>query len=236
MVQILVITPVKDALDNTLQTAKAIAASTLEVEHVIFNDFSSYETTKALTENAKNLGYRLVNLEDHVNTVSPNYKVVLQMAQKEALSKNLPLIVVESDVEVKPDTFRQMLDFSNLHKKSGLIGAITVGYDGQVNFPYLKFKDVKEPVVKTKRSLSFCCTLFTSSFMQEYDFQHLDNSKDWYDTFMSYKAVELGYENFILMDTPVLHKPHGSRPWKMLKYSNPIKYYWKKFWGGKDKI
>ncbi|MBT0811046.1 glycosyltransferase [Litoribacter ruber] len=236
MAQILVITPVKDALENTLQTAKAISASSLELEHVIYNDFSSQETRRALEENSGDLGYRLVNLEDVVDTPSPNYKVVLQMAQKEALKRGLPLVVVESDVEVKQHTLKQMLDFSKLHKNSGLIGAITVNFDGEVNFPYLKFKDVKEPVVKTTRSLSFCCTLFTPEFMGKYDFKNLDNSKDWYDTFMSYKSVELGFDNFILMETPVLHKPHGSRPWKMLKYSNPIKYYWKKFWGGKDKI
>jgi hypothetical protein len=64
----------------------------------------------------------------------------------------------------------------------------------------------------------------------------LDHSKDWYDTFMSKKAVELGFDNYVLMPTPVLHKPHGSRPWKLLKYSNPFKYYILKFWKGRDKI
>lgn len=37
-------------------------------------------------------------------------------------------------------------------------------------------------------------------------------------------------------DAPVWHRPHGSRPWKQLKYSNPMKYYFFKFWKGLDKI
>ena len=35
---------------------------------------------------------------------------------------------------------------------------------------------------------------------------------------------------------PVLHRPHQSRPWKQLKYKNPLKYYWLKFTKGLDKI
>jgi len=236
MSDILVVTPVKDSLDNTLQTAEAIAASGVGVHHVIYNDFSSEGTKKALTDRAGDIGYRLVNLEEVTDSPSPNYKLVLQMAQKEALEKGVPLVVVESDVVVEKDTFRQMLDFLHSHADAGLIGAITVGYDGQVNFPYLKFKGGKDSVIETSRSLSFCCTLFSPSFLQSYDFKQLDDTKDWYDTFISYKAVENGFKNYVLRESPVLHKPHGSRPWKMLKYTNPVKYYWRKFWGGKDKI
>ena len=64
----------------------------------------------------------------------------------------------------------------------------------------------------------------------------LDDTKDWYDTTISQTSISLGFKNYVLMDVQVLHKPHGSRPWKMLKYSQPLKYYWKKFWHGKDKI
>jgi len=34
----------------------------------------------------------------------------------------------------------------------------------------------------------------------------------------------------------VWHRPHSSRPWKQLKYTNPLKYYWLKFTKGLDKI
>jgi len=40
----------------------------------------------------------------------------------------------------------------------------------------------------------------------------------------------------LLTNVPVLHLPHSSRPWKMLKYTNPLKYYWKKYTKGLDKI
>ncbi|GAB3660362.1 glycosyltransferase family 2 protein [Echinicola sediminis] len=236
MVQALVITPVKNSIETTLETAQAIQASSVAVEHKIFNDFSTEETKVQLDKNAPGIGYQLVHLEEVTDTPSPNYKLVLQMAQKEAREKGLPLIVVESDVTVEPDTISKMLAFYQNKEKVGLVGAITVGYDKKVNFPYLKFKEVKEEVIETKRSLSFCCTLFSPEFLEAYDFMSLDDAKDWYDTFISKKALELGYKNYVLMNAPVLHKPHGSRPWKQLKYKNPLKYYFLKFWKGLDKI
>jgi GT2 family glycosyltransferase len=117
-----------------------------------------------------------------------------------------------------------------------LVGSVTVDEKGVVNFPYLKFKGVKESVIDTSRSLSFCCTLFSTDFLKAYDFIGLDEAKDWYDTFISKKSIELGFKNHVLMNAPVWHRPHASRPWKQLKYSNPLKYYFLKFWKGLDKI
>ena len=236
MSKVLVITPVKNSVESTLECAQAIAESTFHAKHIIFNDFSSGETKEKLTQEKGRIGYQLVHLEDITDTPSPNYKLVLQMAQKESISLGLPLMVVESDVIIKENTIQEMIDFMREKPKAGLIGAVTVGEDNNVNFPYLKFKSTKEPVIKTQRSLSFCCTLFSPSFLEKYDFMELDDTKDWYDTFMSKKSNELGFENYVLMNSPVLHRPHGSRPWKLLKYSNPFKYYFLKFWKGRDKI
>lgn len=236
MSEILVITPVKNSVESTLECAQAIADSSCSVKHIIFNDFSSEETKQRLEKEREKIGYQLIHLEDITNKPSPNYKLVLQTAQKEAIKLGLPLIVVESDVIIEKNTIREMMDFLGINPKSGLIGAVTVGEDGKVNFPYLKFKSSKEPVIKTQRSLSFCCTLFSPPFLKKYDFMELDDTKDWYDTFMSKKSSELGFDNYILMNSPVLHRPHGSRPWKLLKYSNPFKYYFLKFWKGRDKI
>ncbi|WP_186753780.1 glycosyltransferase [Echinicola salinicaeni] len=236
MAQVLVITPVKNSIETTLETAKAIQESTVSVEHKIFNDFSTAQTKAELDRQLPVIGYKVLHLEEVTDTPSPNYKLVLQMAQKEAIEKGLPLLVVESDVTVEKDTIAKMLDFYLQNQDVGLVGAITVGYDKKVNFPYLKFKDVKDEVIDTKRSLSFCCTLFSKEFLAAYDFMALDDAKDWYDTFISKKAIELGFKNYVLMTAPVLHKPHGSRPWKQLKYKNPLKYYFLKFWKGLDKI
>ena len=117
-----------------------------------------------------------------------------------------------------------------------MVGAVTVDYDGKINFPYLKFKNKKREPIETERSLSFCCTLLSNAFLSHYNFEHMDKSKDWFDTTISYASLENGFRNYVLLDSPVLHKPHGSRPWKQLKYTNPLKYYWLKFTKRRDKI
>ena len=236
MAEVLVITPVKNSIETTLDTARAIAASDVSVRHVIFNDFSTTETKASLEASKSEIGYELIHIEDLTDHPSPNYKLVLQLAQKMALESKLPLLVVESDVVLKSDTISSLLSFQNKSKKSGLVGSVTVDEKGVVNFPYLKFKGVKEPVIQTNRSLSFCCTLFSLEFLQSFDFTGLDEAKDWYDTFISKKSIELGFENTVLMNAPVWHRPHASRPWKQLKYTNPLKYYFLKFWKGLDKI
>ncbi len=236
MAEVLVITPVKNSIITTLETAEAIRSSSVKVHHKIFNDFSTAETKAILDQNVPTIGYEVIHLEDVTDTPSPNYKLVLQMAQREALEKDLPLLVVESDVTVGKYTIERLLEFYRKNKNVGLVGAITTDVSGKVNFPYLKFQNVKKEVIETHRSLSFCCTLFSKEFLNTFDFTQLDDAKDWYDTFISKKALDLGFKNYVLMSAPVLHKPHGSRPWKQLKYSNPLKYYFLKFWKGLDKI
>jgi hypothetical protein len=236
MAEVLVITPVKNSIETTLDTAKAVAASDISVRHVIFNDFSTSETKASLEKNKSRIGYELIHLEDLTDHPSPNYKLVLQMAQKMSLEAGLPLLVVESDVVIKRNTISSLLTYKNKSAKSGLVGSVTVDEAGVVNFPYLKFKGVEDQVIPTRRSLSFCCTLFSLNFLKSYDFAGLDEAKDWYDTFISKKSIELGFENTVLMSAPVWHRPHASRPWKQLKYTNPIKYYFLKFWKGLDKI
>lgn len=236
MAEVLVITPVKDSIATTLETAMAISASTVKFSHKIYNDFSEEATKKTLEENSSFIGYELVNLEDITDSPSPNYRLILQLAQQEALAKNLPLLIIESDVVIKNNTIEQLMKFYGQHRQAGLMGAITTDECGVVNFPYLKFKNHKEAVIQTTRSLSFCCTLISKDFLHKYDFKNLNSSKDWFDTHISYKALELGFKNYVLMDVPVWHRPHGSRPWKSLKYKNPIKYYLTKFLYGKDKI
>lgn len=236
MAQVLVITPVKNSIETTLDTARAIASSSISHRHIIFNDFSTQETKDRLESTKTEIGFELIHLEDLTDHPSPNYKLVLQHAQKIALEAKIPLLVIESDVVVQEGTIEELLDFARNNLKTGLVGSVTVDEGGEVNFPYLKFKGKSEKIIKTNRSLSFCCTLFTTQFLEKFDFTELDEAKDWYDTFISKKAIELDFENYVLMNAPVWHRPHGSRPWKQLKYSNPLKYYFLKFWKGLDKI
>ncbi|MCH7412907.1 glycosyltransferase family 2 protein [Belliella sp. R4-6] len=236
MVKAVVITPVKNAIETTLDTAKAISESDIKVKHIIFNDFSSEDTREKLEANRAIFGYELIHLEDFVSKPSPNYDYVLQKGQSIALDEKLPMIIVESDVVVKKDTFSRLLDFLALNEKSGMIGAITVDEVGMTNFPYLKFKNEKKNVIQTERSLSFCCTLISLPLLKQFDLNRLERSKDWFDTTISKMSINLGFRNFVLNDVQVWHRPHGSRPWKQLKYTNPIKYYWQKFILGRDKI
>ena len=232
----IIVTPVKNALENTLTTIKKVSKSNISVKHFVYNDFSDEETLKGLEQNKNEFDYTLINLSEILNTPSPNYKYVLQDAQRKALAASIPLIIVESDVEVEPDTFEKMMNALVQNENPGLIGAITVDENKDVNFPYLKFKNKKEKLFKTDRSLSFCCTLFSLAFLKANDLMLLQEGKDWYDTSISQQAISLGFTNYILMNAPVLHKPHGSRPWKKLKYSNPLKYYFQKLLKGRDKI
>lgn len=72
--------------------------------------------------------------------------------------------------------------------------------------------------------------------MERFDFDRLDASKNWFDVTISHEALKAGFRNYLFTTLPVLHRPHGSRPWKLLKYKNPLKYYWLKYTKGLDKI
>ena len=101
-----IITPVKDSIDFTLETVKAVLASRTNVPftYTIYNDFSTAENTARLEAASKELGFRLVNLSDLTDHPSPNYLLVLQVAQREALAEDAGLLIVESDVVVKENT------------------------------------------------------------------------------------------------------------------------------------
>src|SRR5690606_40355734 len=154
-IKAIVITPVKDAIENTMETIRAVHGSSTAVQHIVYNDFSLAET-KAILENQKSvLGYQLIHLEDLTNHPSPNYRRVLQDAQQQALRENLPLIIVESDVIVKVDTFERLLSYYGHHDNAGLIGAVTVDENNTINFPYLRFNDHCHGAdsIETKKSL-----------------------------------------------------------------------------------
>lgn len=232
----IVVTPVKNSLENTLETVKSIKNSNQDFLYYIYDDFSDEAVSRSLAENASVYDYTYIHLSTLTNTPSPNYFTVLKDAQKKAVASNLPLIIVESDVEVQSNTLTELITFCNQNQQIGMVGAITVDYNNEVNFPYLKFKGKKKEPIETNRSLSFCCTLLSLDYLKKYSFENLDQSKDWFDTTISYASIENGFKNFVLLNIPVLHKPHGSRPWKQLKYTNPLKYYWLKLTKGRDKI
>jgi hypothetical protein len=236
MYEALVITPVKDSLDKTIESVQSIHQSDISFLYFIYNDFSTEETTRKLEQIRNQFNFELINLSEITETPSPNYRLVLQMAQKKAIELNIPLIIIESDVEVKTDTLKELVRYSKELSECGMVAAITKDREGKINFPYLNFKSLKKDIVKTRHSLSFCCTLLTSELLKRYDFKSLSTEKHWYDVSISRKSIQLGLNNYLVISLSVLHKPHSSRPWKQLKYQNPLKYYYHKLIKHLDRI
>lgn len=237
MKDIILITPVKDSLNTLKQTIRSITSSVVHTEYVIFDDYSSPETRQWLEQHSDEYGYRVVGVEKYSAKKSPNYRTILILAREMALQKNADLVIIESDVTVNPETITGLRQLSETLPEAGLIGAITVNEEGEVNYPYWYFADDgKTGTYFSERRISFCCTLLTNSFLQRFNFNELPENRDWFDVPITRKARKMGFKNYISKDLPVLHHPHGSRPWKLLKYKSPLLYYLKKFVFRRDRI
>jgi hypothetical protein len=234
--EVLVITPVKDSPETTRKTIDAVSKSDGDYQYIVFNDFSAAETRHLLEESQRESGFKLINLEEITTTPSPNYKLILQTARLLALSENKPLLIIESDVIIQQTTIKELLDISSQLTKPGLIGAVTTDMAGNFNFPYAYVKKRAKLWQKTNRSISFCCTLVSLELLKAFDFSQLPADKDWYDIFISHQSKKAGFNNYLITGIQVLHLPHSSRPWKQLKYSHPLKYYFYKLTKRRDRI
>ena len=233
-----IITPVKDSIDSTLETVRAVMASQLDVPYTytLYNDFSTPENTQRLEEASREMDFQLVNLSDLTDHPSPNYLFVLQRERKMCLEEDAALLIVESDVIVRPDTLQGLWNGALKHEDAGVVASVTVDDAGNINYPYLYAKGKENQVLDTRRHCSFCCSLLTTELLRRVDFDKLDGTKSWFDVTISHRSLEAGLHNYLFTSLPVIHRPHGSRPWKQLKYKNPLKYYWLKFTKGLDKI
>ena len=233
-----IITPVKDSIELTLETVKSVLESDITVPYTytVYNDFSAEENTRRLAKAAEEMGFNLVNLSDITTHPSPNYLLVLQTTRRKAIAEDAGLLIVESDVTVRSHTIQALYDGALERNDCAIAAAVTVDEDGAVNYPYLYAKSHYGDVFATKKHCSFCCSLLKPEFLRAFDFDTLDASKNWFDVTISHEAVKAGFSNYLFASLPVLHRPHSSRPWKQLKYKNPLKYYWLKFTRGLDKI
>lgn len=236
MAEAIVITPVKDSIETLKLTIEAISKTESNVDYYVFNDFSEPETKIYLESAKQKYGFHLIHLEDVTSNPSPNYKLVLETSQKLALQNNIPLIIIESDVIVKPDTIPTLIKIAKEEANAGMIGAITVDREGKYNFPYTFEKVKSNETIITSHSLSFCCTLITPQFLRKFKFESLSPNKDWFDVHISQQSRKLGFKNYLAKGSEVIHLPHSSRPWKNLKYTNPFLYYLKKIFLRRDKI
>lgn len=231
MVEPFIIMPVKDSLETAEQTIRAIVASGHTL--TVYDDNSTDENAARLDSLRDELGIQVVHIREVLDHPSPNYRWVLNEAQHAAIEKSQDLVIIESDVIVKADTISRLQQA--VSKDVGMVAAVTVNEEGKVNFPYEYAQKIKTDGVCKKR-FSFCCTLLTKAFLKAYSFEQLDPTKNWYDVHISHMSVKMGFENVLQVSNPVLHKPHSSRPWKQLKYTNPLLYYWRKLTQRRDKI
>ena len=226
-----IVMPVKDSIQTAEKAIRAIVASGHTL--TVYDDYSTAETAARLNELQAELKIRVIHISDHLDHPSPNYRWVLIQAQREAIEKKQHLVIIESDVIIRPDTISRLQQA--VQDKIGMVAAVTVNEAGEINFPYEYARHTKEDRPCKKR-FSFCSTLLTYALLQAYDFEQLDPSKNWYDVTISHQSLQLGFENMLQISNRVLHLPHSSRPWKKLKYTNPLLYYWRKFTQGRDKI
>ena len=238
MKSIQVVTPVKDSIDTALQTIDAVLASEVTVPMTLFvyNDNSTPENSELLKRMSIEKGFELINLSDLTSHPSPNYLTVLQTTQKKALADDAALIIVESDVVVARNTLQALFDGAAQRPDCGIAAAVTVDESGRINYPYKKFQGQENRVIDTRQHCSFCCSLLSPALLGAYSFDRLNPDKHWYDVTISHASLDCGLHNYLFTNIPVIHRPHSSRPWKQLKYTNPIKYYWRKFTKGFDKI
>lgn len=227
----LIIMPVKDSLQIAEEAIRAVVGSGHTL--TVYDDNSTRENAARLDALRDELGIEVVHIAEHTDHPSPNYRWVLIDAQRVCIEQGKNLVIVESDVIVHAETIERMQQAVTDH--TGLVAAVTTDKDGKVNFPYEYAKRIQEDDVCKKR-FSFCCTLLTNAFLQTYDFEQLDEKKNWYDVHISHVSQKLGFRNILQVSNPVVHKPHSSRPWKQLKYTNPLLYYWRKLTKGLDKI
>ena len=225
--------PVKDSLDTARVAIEAVLQSP-DADLTVYNDFSTAENTVTLQAMATEKGFRLINWAERTDHPSPNYRLTLQDAQERAMQEDAHLVIVESDVTVQPDTISRLV--SEVKEGVGMVAAVTVDTDDNINFPYLYATKLKGNVINTTKRFSFCCTLLTLDFLKAYSFKQLDPEKSWYDVTISHMSTHLGFSNLLMLNNHVLHRPHSSRPWKQLKYTNPLKYYWQKITRKRDRI
>ena len=232
-----IIMPVKDSIEMAEKAIHAIVDSGHTL--CIYDDNSIPENAQRLDAIATEKNAKVVHISNLTDHPSPNYRLVLQLAQQEALATNRHLVIVESDVIIKADTLSKMSE--KVQEGVGMVAAVTVDEEGIYNFPYhylhrLRYRFLSKKTIDTRKRFSFCCTLLTNELLKKADFQLLDPNKNWYDVTISHWSLNLGLRNLLMLNNPVLHFPHASRPWKRLKYTHPLRYYWQKITQRLDKI
>ena len=158
--------PVKDSLETAERAIQAIVESGYTL--TVYDDFSTPENVKQLDVLRKELGIEVVHIAEHTDHPSPNYRWVLMDAQRKCIANGEDLIIIESDVIVRPETIGKLI-VEGQKPRAGMVAAVTTDEQGAINFPYEYARKIKADGVCKKR-FSFCCTLLTNKLLQAYDF------------------------------------------------------------------
>lgn len=105
----------------------------------------------------------MVNLAEITDHPSPNYLLVLQMAQQRAIEAEAGLIIVESDVVVKKNTLQALFNGAAERADCGIAAAVTVDEKGEINYPYL-LRKVRKTRCFRRKALQFLLFLADIEF------------------------------------------------------------------------
>ena len=135
MKSLYIVTPVKDSIDSTIETVKAILNSDIKVPYTytIYNDFSTPENTALLEKYSKELGFNLVNISDLTDHPSPNYLLVLKRCREIAIREDAGFLLVESDVVVAKDTLQGLFDGAQEREDCAIAASGTVDDEGKIS-------------------------------------------------------------------------------------------------------
>ena len=103
--------PVKDSIESTEQALRALTASEIKEDYLVrvYNDNSTVENTQRLEALCRELGVEHILLSSLTDTPSPNYLFVLRREQHLCVAEQADLLIVESDVIVRPDTLQGLV-------------------------------------------------------------------------------------------------------------------------------
>ena len=119
-----------------MQTAEQAIRAVVASGHTltVYDDYSSEENAAFLDQLHDELGISVIHISDHIDHPSPNYRWVLIHAQQQAVAHNAHLLIIESDVIVRPDTISRLQQA--VSDSVGMVAAVTVNEEGEINFPY----------------------------------------------------------------------------------------------------
>ena len=126
--QLHIIMPVKDSIAIAERAIHAIVDCGYTL--CVYDDNSQIENAKHLDKLVEELHIKVVHLSDLTDHPSPNYRLVLQLAEQEALATSRHLLIVESDVIIKADTLNRMLE--EVQEGVGMVAAVTVNEEGEI--------------------------------------------------------------------------------------------------------